>query len=79
MPVYEYRCAACGHLTEQLRPMKDVDQPIKCELCGSRKTARVHSLFSAHASGASRPEFACPVSPSGGCCGCGNGEGACGL
>lgn len=78
MPIYEYRCAVCGHLTEQLRAMKDADQPVKCDTCGSPKTARVHSLFNAGSSGSARPELACPASPTGSCCGCGDG-GACGL
>jgi putative FmdB family regulatory protein len=40
MALYEYRCAACGTLTERRMPMSDVIQAIKCPKCGkqARKT-----------------------------------------
>ena len=45
MPVYEYDCKACGHVSESLRPMRDADAPIACESCGSKRTKRAHSVF----------------------------------
>jgi putative FmdB family regulatory protein len=45
MPVYEYECGRCGAKTELLRPMRDADQPVKCEGCGASKMRRVQSVF----------------------------------
>jgi putative FmdB family regulatory protein len=47
MPLYEYLCADCGLRFEKLRPMSKVDEPIACVQCGSAKTSRAISLFSA--------------------------------
>jgi putative FmdB family regulatory protein len=74
MPIYEYRCHDCGHLTEQLRSMSAADEPVVCEECESKDTARVQSVFSASA-GSTVPDC-CPAGPmtGGGCChggGCG--------
>jgi len=43
MPIYEYRCDACGHQKEVLQRMSD--KPLtKCPKCGKR---RFHKLVSA--------------------------------
>jgi putative FmdB family regulatory protein len=34
MPVYEYRCNACGPFT-QMRPMAEYEQPALCPVCGA--------------------------------------------
>ena len=34
MPVYEYRCDACGPFT-QMRPMAEYEQPTPCPACGA--------------------------------------------
>jgi putative FmdB family regulatory protein len=34
MPVYEYRCDACGPFT-QMRPMAEYEQPTPCPGCGA--------------------------------------------
>jgi len=34
MPIYEYKCAACGKVTEMLQKFSD-PAPAKCEACGS--------------------------------------------
>ena len=34
MPVYEYRCNACGPFT-QMRPMAEYEQPTPCPACGA--------------------------------------------
>ncbi len=40
MPIYEYRCEACGHTFELFQ--KFADKPVEvCELCG----ARVHKVL----------------------------------
>jgi putative FmdB family regulatory protein len=43
MPIYEYRCAACGHELEALQRL--ADSPLKdCPSCGQ---SRLHKLVSA--------------------------------
>ena len=34
MPIYEYRCLLCRHVTEALRTVDQRDDPAKCEECG---------------------------------------------
>jgi putative FmdB family regulatory protein len=42
MPIYEYRCAACGHDTEALQKMSDA--PLrKCPECGKSQLRRLVS------------------------------------
>src|SRR5258706_8231113 len=36
MPIYEYRCAACGHQEDHLRKMSDAPLT-KCPACGKKK------------------------------------------
>jgi putative FmdB family regulatory protein len=41
MPIYEYRCRACGAVSEHLQPMGS-DAPGPCEACGGE----LHKRFS---------------------------------
>lgn len=34
MPIYEYHCARCDHVTSELRSMATRDKPAPCEKCG---------------------------------------------
>lgn len=74
MPIYEYACEKCGHITEALRRMSDADAPQACEKCGHKKTVRQHSVFAAQGGGGNQElpmsPGACPMQPSGGGCGC---------
>ena len=36
MPIYEYRCAACGHQEDHLRKLSDAPLT-KCPACGKKK------------------------------------------
>ncbi len=74
MPVYEYVCAKCGKTSELLRKMSEADAPAKCEHCGSTKTKRAQSVFSASAATGGGDAPVCPSS--GQPCGC---AGSCGL
>ena len=47
MPLYEYKCANCEMRFDALRAMSDADAPIACPKCGSERTGRMISLFSA--------------------------------
>lgn len=33
MPVYEYFCAACNGIFEELRPMREASEPVPCPEC----------------------------------------------
>ncbi len=46
MPIFEYRCNDCGHVTEFLE-MPGADGEHTCEECGSEKTEKAFSAFSA--------------------------------
>lgn len=70
MPVYEYACEKCGHVTEALRRMAEADEPAPCEKCG-KPTKRAHSV-AAVATGGRETSL-----PMGGCCPCGKDQGAC--
>ncbi|GAB4197197.1 MAG: hypothetical protein Kow00105_11290 [Phycisphaeraceae bacterium] len=74
MPIYEYQCEQCGHVTEALRTMSQADEPIACESCGAEKTHRIHSEFAAASS-----KLDTPAIPPGGCGRCGNPNGPCAM
>ena len=78
MPIYEYECEKCNHITEVLRPMDQANDPLVCESCGENKTHRRHSEFAA---GASRDSAGAlpPMPPAGGCGRCGDPNGPCGM
>lgn len=40
MPLYDYRCRACGHEFEEIKPAA-LKGPIKCSKCRARRAARV--------------------------------------
>ena len=62
MPLYEYRCRACGETFDQLRPAAAADDPADCP-AGHYDTVRLLSLFAAPSKGAS------DIGPAAGCCG----------
>ena len=77
MPIYEYQCQKCGHVTEALRKMDEADQPIPCEQCGATQTARDHSVFAAASTGTGEAKM--PDLPMGGGCACGDPNGPCNM
>lgn len=68
MPIYEYRCRACGKAFEQLVYGRAT---AACPACGSADVARTLSLFGFKSSGG----FV--ASTGGGGCGCGAGGCGC--
>ncbi len=66
MPVFEYQCKACGHVTEFLEK-SDAKGRHECEKCGSTKTEKMFSGFavkggeSSGADGSSCPTGTCPL------------------
>jgi putative FmdB family regulatory protein len=43
MPLYEYRCQACGGTFETLRGSHDKDADVKCPQCGEKKAEKLIS------------------------------------
>ena len=66
MPIFEYRCTKCGHVSSFLEKL-DTRQPHVCQKCGSKDTRKVFSTFAARSgtassSGSSCPTGTCPLS-----------------
>jgi putative FmdB family regulatory protein len=78
MPIYEYRCEACGHAFEKLIRNAG-DLPDTCPECGRNKLKKQFSSFAAKvAGGGCRNADSCAAAAaaaghrhSGGCCGTG--------
>jgi putative FmdB family regulatory protein len=70
MPIYEFRCRACGATFEERRAMADAEGPASCP-DGHLDTTRLLSVFAATRGASAGPAPA--PSGGGGCCG-----GACG-
>jgi len=43
MPIYEYRCVACGEVCEIFQGVGDKDDPLQCKYCGSKELERLLS------------------------------------
>ncbi len=80
MPLFEYRCAACGRRSEVLVLAGDAASRPTCSSCGSADLSRLLSTFAAH--GGHKSEGSLDGLP------CGDGEcptpdacgmGACGM
>jgi putative FmdB family regulatory protein len=72
VPLYEYRCAGCGHEFEALVGVREADQA-DCPACGSAPARRLFSLIAAVRPDASPVRGGDGAAAGGGCCG-----GACG-
>ena len=60
MPIFEYRCEACGHVSEFLEKAGSRG-PHACEKCGSKDTKKVFSTFAAKSGGSSSSGSICPT------------------
>ncbi len=67
MPIYEYRCTACGSVFARLQSMSNPVKDIPCPKCESEATERVLSTFAAGSS--TRESPSCPSAPSCGAAG----------
>lgn len=47
MPIYEYRCEACGERFEKLVRSARSDEPVVCPRCSAVETRKQFSAFSA--------------------------------
>jgi putative FmdB family regulatory protein len=43
MPLYEYRCQACGDTFETIRGLNDKDEDVECPQCGAKKAEKLMS------------------------------------
>jgi len=66
MPMFEYRCAKCGHVSSFLEKA-GTRGPHLCEKCGADETEKMFSTFATQSgdsssSGSSCPTGTCPLS-----------------
>jgi putative FmdB family regulatory protein len=64
MPIYEYRCQACGAEFEELTRSSNDADAVPCKKCNSRRVTR---LLSAFAVGAAAANAAPEPGPCGAC------------
>lgn len=72
MPIFEYRCDACGAEFELLVRSQREERGVMCRSCGSKHVERRPSVFAAHASTAPHVPL-----PRAGCGRCGDPNGPC--
>jgi putative FmdB family regulatory protein len=48
MPIYEYRCKACGHIISALIRKKEDEASLQCDRCAERNLVRIFSRFAVH-------------------------------
>ena len=44
MPIYEYRCTACGIVFESIRTVSRADDPINCKTCGAPASRQISNF-----------------------------------
>jgi putative FmdB family regulatory protein len=73
MPIYEYRCASCEHIFDELVANAQAPAPA-CPKCGAGKSEKLMSAVGGILSGSARPSCpsgpSCQSAPSGGCRSC---------
>jgi len=60
MPIFEYRCRKCGHVTAFLEK-PDNRKPHACEECRSKATEKIFSTFAAKSGSSSSSTSSCPT------------------
>jgi len=60
MPLFEYRCKKCGHVTTFLESAA-TRKAHACERCGSKQTEKIFSTFAAKSGESSSSGSACPT------------------
>ena len=61
MPVFEYRCKKCGHVSSFLEKSGS-KKTHACEKCSSKDTEKIFSTFAAKSGSSSCPTGTCPLS-----------------
>ena len=73
MPLYEYKCRACGHRFEVLQRMGESAERVECPRCDERAAEKLLSTFAATSSGSGASAGAACGGGGGGGCGAGSG------
>jgi len=60
MPIFEYRCKKCGHVTSFLEKAGSGKSHV-CEKCGSKSVEKMLSTFAAKAGKSSTGDSSCPT------------------
>jgi len=60
MPIFEYRCKDCGHVSSFLEKA-GTRKRHACEKCGSKNTQKIFSTFAARAVDSSGGASSCPT------------------
>lgn len=60
MPIFEYRCRKCGHVTAVLE-RGGRRRKHRCEECGSAGTEKILSSFAARSGNSSAGSSSCPT------------------
>ncbi|MBN1554095.1 MAG: zinc ribbon domain-containing protein [Phycisphaerae bacterium] len=60
MPMFEYKCKQCGHVTSFLEKAGSKTAHV-CEKCGSKDTEKMFSTFAAKMGGSSSSGSSCPT------------------
>lgn len=66
MPLYEYRCKACGHLFEKLSSLSEKDENKRCPVCGAVSSEKLISGFLSKTASGSKSKAATGGSGCGG-------------
>ena len=59
MPIYEYKCDACGEVQEVLHKSTQTVEPVKCSKCGSEDLTRLISVANVSMGGISNKGHTC--------------------
>ena len=60
MPIFEYRCKKCNHVTTFLEKA-GTEGPHVCEQCGSKNTEKLFSTFAVEMGSSSSSSSSCPT------------------
>ena len=60
MPIFEYRCKECSHVTAFLEKASS-GRAHPCEKCGSKRTEKILSTFAAQSGAGASDGASCPT------------------
>ncbi len=60
MPIFEYRCNKCGHITSFLEDTDSREDHV-CKKCGSKNTQKIFSAFATGPGKSSSDSSSCPT------------------
>ncbi len=72
MPIYEFRCQACGHKFDKLCSLGETGQNVPCPQCQANNSQRIMSGFAAKSVG--KNGLSTPMGGAGSCGTCSGGN-----